>query len=432
MLGSVAWPQASQRLIGLEQDPESHRRWRNVGLADRRNRRRSNAITRRSADPRATVSPTASQRILPPSGAAQETRSLCGQLGGPRRGTIYCLYVDVFILGAGFSHAVSKRMPLLKHLSHQVLDRMTETDRALVHYFDRNDVESWLSFLGADQPWLDEAARLANRSAFLRVALLLSAVIRDAESDVRRDEAPEWLLRLVARWHEDEATVITLNYDTLVEAAYTQAVAVRIRRGDAHNYVSVRQIRRAPVSPIGLRIGGTLGHSHCPSFRLVKLHGSIDWLFSGREHFYGEPIFDAHRGHPPGWSTFGVVEDDDLLRDKVPLVVPPTSGKSTFFNNEILRGQWADAHERITNAERVFLIGYSLPPTDEMMRNLLRTALRGEREVIVADPCAAVADRVERLLPRAAVDRQFIRDECAEALAAYLPPKDPHPEFILT
>ena len=31
------------------------------------------------------------------------------------------------------------------------------------------------------------------------------------------DEPPDWLSRLVRYWHNERATVITLNYDTLVE-----------------------------------------------------------------------------------------------------------------------------------------------------------------------------------------------------------------------
>jgi len=31
---------------------------------------------------------------------------------------------------------------------------------------------------------------------------------------------------LVARWHEDKASIITFNYDTLVEAAFTEVIAV--------------------------------------------------------------------------------------------------------------------------------------------------------------------------------------------------------------
>jgi hypothetical protein len=337
--------------------------------------------------------------------------------------------MDAFILGSGFSRGASSQMPTLRELSTQVRGRMSPGDRQLVERFEPMDVEAWLSYLASDQPWLDEAGRLDHRAAFLRVSAIICDVITACELEARVAPLPDWLRRLVARWHEDQATVVTLNYDTIVEAAYTEVVVVRTAHDEKRNYVHATQIRRAPLTPIWHRVAGALGASDCPSFRLVKLHGSIDWVYSGRESFYGEPIFDAHG--PESWATYGVIDRPDLLRDKVPLVVPPTSGKSTFFNNEILRGQWTDAFDRLAAANRIFVIGYSLPPTDELMNNLLRTSVTEHTEVLPVNPDPVVADRLELSLPRARVTRELVRPDCLEALAAMLPPAIERPVYVI-
>ena len=74
---------------------------------------------------------------------------------------------DVFILGAGFSKAISSGMPTLAGLIRQQI----------------------------------------------------GAVIEERTALASQNEVPGWLNRLIASWHREQATIITLNYDTLVERA---------------------------------------------------------------------------------------------------------------------------------------------------------------------------------------------------------------------
>lgn len=135
---------------------------------------------------------------------------------------------DVYVLGAGLSRAVSPSMPLLAELGEEVTARLDPAVLPRGLRLAPADFESWLSYLAGDQPWLDEPTRLDNRAAFLRVSLVLHDVVRERERQARADPMPDWFASLVARWHEDRATVLTLNYDMLVEAAYIPRAPVRI------------------------------------------------------------------------------------------------------------------------------------------------------------------------------------------------------------
>lgn len=176
---------------------------------------------------------------------------------------------DAFILGAGFSRAISEEMPLLAELGEQVLNLLGPNAPEVLPNLPPADFENWLSFLAEDDPWLREDERLGNRSVFLQISRLLCDLISARESATRQDAPPDWLRMLVARWHEDEAAVITFNYDTLVEAAFTETVRVYSRpNSENKNYVYPSQVFRAPLTQSAHEPGPSsfliaFGHSGC-------------------------------------------------------------------------------------------------------------------------------------------------------------------------
>ncbi|MET9225656.1 hypothetical protein [Lentzea sp. NPDC003310] len=332
---------------------------------------------------------------------------------------------EVFVLGAGFSRAISNSMPLLTELGRELELRL---DKRILPHDTRlpiEDFENWLSFLAEDQPWLTEEEHLRHRSTFLAASRVICEVIHEREIEARRSSLPDWLKALVARWHEDRAKVITFNYDNLVEAAYTEVVKVH-SSNPAHNYVNPVQLRTTPLMPIFSRSGGTLGPSYVETFNLMKLHGSRSWMYSGRQTFYGETIFDACRVN--GWLA-----DNDwpirdwLIADKVPLVVPPTAGKTNFFNNETIRLEWRHAFNSLRDADRIWLVGYSFPETDLLVRFLLQHGYTDGTPVVVVNPSSDVKARVANLLSKTAkhVPIEYLDD--AAKITGLIPPKDLNP-----
>ena len=171
--------------------------------------------------------------------------------------------------------------------------------------------------------------------------------------------------RLVKKWKEQQSHVLTANYDTLVEQlagvlSDTQAVG----------------LYPIPVVPSpaieGYNPEGKIIHSK--ALKLYKLHGSVSWYTSQGES-NSDPIY--------GCLDFGVGPDrspEKLLGDKRRFIAPPVHDKSTLLNHEHMRNLWRQAkNNALAPADRLYVIGYSLPETDMAMRILLWEARRPGR-----------------------------------------------------
>src|SRR6266487_1369530 len=126
----------------------------------------------------------------------------------------------VLILGAGFSRAISDAAPLTDELGNLVVSRMSD-DRLPAHPrgFEGGSFEVWLSRLGEDQPDLSVEANLLNRYWFACVTNAVHEIIAARELEILAADPPTWLLQLLGIAHARRMTVITFNYDTLVEQA---------------------------------------------------------------------------------------------------------------------------------------------------------------------------------------------------------------------
>lgn len=317
---------------------------------------------------------------------------------------------EVWLLGAGFSHAVSTHMPMLQELGELVADRIGKDARFNepanpYSTLGPSRLEEWLSYLSADAPWLTEADRLQNRALFLRLSGIVAELVSERERVARDELMPPWLRSLIQHWDATGATVISLNYDNLVEAAYMQTMA----KEAVGEYRHPSQLFKSGLTPIGARRGAVVTADQVATFELLKLHGSRSWYYSGSEHFLGETIYDDTRCE--GWSEDRPRDDSWLVSDKVPLLAPPTATKSAFFNNETLRGQWRRAWAALRRSQRVWVAGYSFPQTDLLVSALAQTSIGPSRVINVVDVSAAPCERLKGLLPMASISDAFISSE---------------------
>jgi len=287
---------------------------------------------------------------------------------------------EVFILGAGFSRAILTEMPLTKDLSAEVLEcyRQADTIPPEIRTMIEEDFEKALTFLAQDKPWLREPENLRHKALYLD----LTHVIRGTLHHKCRDplvwgtnRPPLWLEALITYWHTHHSTVVTLNYDTLIErvagATYWNKRTAPIPTGDLYP---------VPLTPAQQRAVPLIAKKALETFKLFKLHGSINWFYSGRSDFFGEElyyvpcmggpdgVFDAAEGHDPEnphWAQIG---------DKTALIIPPVLDKSVFFQHESIRSMWFQAGEAIKSATRIVCMGYSLPSSDLTMAHFLKTS----------------------------------------------------------
>lgn len=112
---------------------------------------------------------------------------------------------------------------------------------------------------------------------------------------------------------------------------------------------------------------------------VLKLHGAIDWTL-GSEARIGR--FGALAFSPPYIVTMARGMTGDLGP---------------------LREIWRDAYEALSRAQRLEIVGYSLPDDDIEIRTMLRAAVRrgeGPEEIVVRNPAPDVHVRFRRFLRR--------------------------------
>ena len=324
---------------------------------------------------------------------------------------------DVVLLGAGFSKAVSCQFPLIKDLGQYALDEagIPQCERPE----EGTGFEAWLSRIGEDQPYRSVEENLVARRLFVQMSTAIAGVMRTRQREALREEPLYWLDDLISILHARQATVLSFNYDNVVECAVDGHCLTDRTDGWNGRAVTSHDIvdRLPPLPPAILQeelpIEWTVGDQLkdrppsprrdadqvARSLRLLKLHGSLSWYWSPDD----ETGVTLHRWWPPG--TFGdlLPEDEEArlraLPGRVPFIVPPTATKSSYLTNLVVREIWGRARTALAEAERLIVIGYSVPPEDQVASGMLADALRGrEVEVAIVDPCVEqVKDRLRRL-----------------------------------
>lgn len=187
--------------------------------------------------------------------------------------------------------------------------------------------------------------------------------------------------RFLQSVYEVDLSVITTNYDLHLElTGYRNDRKARPTDGVLSACLTTQSEKRASV----------YAHNDERSFDLFKLHGSVNW-FRSDQGFTVEDRLKAiadGRHDPPGRpiATVGY-SDRDCPDDNDCMIVPPTVIKPEM--NTILQQQWQGAAQAITQADRLWFIGYSFPETDSFMKYFLAAALFENvklKQVVVIDP----------------------------------------------
>ena len=302
---------------------------------------------------------------------------------------------DVFILGAGFSKAVSELFPLAAELLGPIEDALDQDLTNGVRRKGGEGFEQWLSRVAEGQPYLSPDRNLERSAAFLRVSQKIGEVLTERENEALECHIPDWLAKLLFVWHVRNATVISFNYDNVVEAA-VQSQLLPLCSGYGGSYwVRTHDVlnRLPPLPPQRMyeetrvdSIHGGIQPSpvdNCvelpvpaeDTFRLLKLHGSISWYWVSDDTTgvtlqrwpdigkFGEPMGDQR------------AEIARQLPGRVPFIAPPSSTKSKYLGNPVIRKLWQDAFQALQKAEHIYFLGYSVPPQDLAAMGLIAEAV---------------------------------------------------------
>ena len=233
------------------------------------------------------------------------------------------------------------------------------------------------------------------------------------------------------------ADVLTFNYDTLAEEsiASSSGIGLKPQPGrpqsperfggaevaevdlDASHFAWKPALAcgfkfdevSLPVAGVPPQIAGDRYYSHPNNAlyedkRLLKLHGSIDWLkYTARRVIPAE-----YEDQPPGPTPTGIVLERDAnfwmgespTRNgwhMEPLVIPPQLYKK--FEEEPFPKVWAEALRTLSQCRTLIVVGYSFPPTDFRTRRLFLEAFSDHvlEQLVVVNPDTSIAGVVRRL-----------------------------------
>jgi hypothetical protein len=194
-------------------------------------------------------------------------------------------------------------------------------------------------------------------------------------------------------------TVVTTNWDVFMDrgiidvlnrnAKSDQPLASNIDYGAVH----ARTVNW---------LGKDLPVAQAPSYRLLKLHGSLNWFYCAR-------CTDLYANVELAWviDSTNPREDHDFCHCGVPLrniMIAPSYIKD--YGNPHLASVWRNALKQLRSSTRWVFIGYSLPADDFHIRGMLLRALRanvdrGKRldvDVVYCGPDEKLVARYKDLL----------------------------------
>lgn len=271
---------------------------------------------------------------------------------------------DAFLLGAGFSKAVSEHMPTMQELFGLLKDLISAEDGFNQEEYDYTDenVETLLSYYAIPGPSDDPIEVLRKRRVTALLERGIGEVLQARERTSVEDGLNPNVGKLVDKWDEQQSHVLTANYDTLVE-----------RLVGTLNDTEVTPLFPIPILP-SQAIEGDYSHPtthYSKALTLYKLHGSVSWY---------KPHGESNTDQIYCYCDFGmgpIGSPEKLLGDKRRFIAPPVHDKSTLLGHESMRNLWRQAkNSALAQADNLYIIGYSLPVTDMAMRTLLWEARR--------------------------------------------------------
>ena len=319
---------------------------------------------------------------------------------------------DVVILGAGFSRALSATCPLTDELGEKVRPFISGEEKTLLPPggFKNGRFEEWLSYLSEAQPHHTVEQSKEAELLAVRVTRLIREVLSTVQSDVLVGQPEPWFYEILSVLHVLRAQVITLNYDNFVECG-VQALQLPIKSWFGAPAVCEDDILaglppcvdvsgslapQAASYPYAGEVAGVEERRN-GTFSLLKLHGSLSWYWLPG----GTGNSTLRRWRLPG--VFGELWDPDeqLRREVLPshdiFIVPPAALKGQHLVEPVTRELWRRAAEALTKADRIVMIGYSVPQADHSVVGMLAEGIR-DRDVQIEVVNPRPEEVVERLL----------------------------------
>jgi NAD-dependent SIR2 family protein deacetylase len=160
-------------------------------------------------------------------------------------------------------------------------------------------------------------------------------------------------------------TVITTNYDLSVDISWQQeALQRKIDFGIPYRDVVDSDLIAQPENPL---------------LQYYKLHGSLNWLTCSLcGQYYINPIGSiVHQSYRQAVDSDNTCECNNKMRLKT-VMVPPSIVRDVRDSN--LLQVWKGALESIRHADKLIMIGYSMPAEDLAIKSIILRGINGRNK----------------------------------------------------
>lgn len=234
-----------------------------------------------------------------------------------------------------------------------------------------------------------------RRSIFYVIGKTIKLILNRRRQDKRYiDQFAEYVVRESEKRKgkryrdEDPISVITTNWDILLDNSLHQIINDRYRPGEAVVdyccYISSLEKGDESVKP-GLEVLGGGGFTT----KLLKLHGSLNWLQCSRcmrlYAKFGEKFIDDEGDHFCRHCNDNFPEENGNHPISSNLIMPTYIKDLSNPQYKII---WQNAGVEISEADKLVFIGYSLPNADFEMRQLLSRMTRKNARIEIVDLCS--------------------------------------------
>lgn len=213
-------------------------------------------------------------------------------------------------------------------------------------------------------------------------------------------------LSLFKYLNDDEDTIISLNYDLVVEKTLKNAGKEKEKYLDRSKQLLVYQFK------IWGGIGPVIFKEEYAKGLFLKLHGSLNWVYCpNSECFLHQQFYPV--------AEF-VKEPCAACGTPVQFVIVPPTMKKSYDNFPKLKLIWHLAFKKLQEAERLIMIGMSLPDSDYYLRWLLKESMVRRKiqgnslpKLTIVNPCKSVREKTKKIT---GVDDA----ECFDSLESYI------------
>jgi len=289
----------------------------------------------------------------------------------------------VYFIGAGATKAVSSRAPLNNEILDAIYndtfeESMEKSKNEIIKFIDRvfhrNKterplLEDVLSFIDFNIRRKSTTLRLYNYDDLIKIKNdivgLIGDILKRKLSTLDSDATNEFIRKIGTK-----DTIISTNYDIIIDNALLSVLknvnyGVRVRK-NIFPLITLSDGER--------RAGNYIMHEvNVGNIKLLKLHGSLNWLFCPRCNEIDVTIGTKGAAEYLGQNYKFVCSNSNCTAEYEPLIVTPTKYK--IYENRILSDIWDIAKKSLKSADEIIFIGYSLPEADTEIKCLLLNAL---------------------------------------------------------